>query len=103
MRAAVLGAIFLSGCSLAPNGAQIEAIVDQAVDSAIQDRRAFNDKKADTLLVLPCDISIGAYYRLQNSVQQEALSMLCSGKRPGESDPILVNPLTALPSKPLEP
>jgi hypothetical protein len=101
---APLAALALSACSLAPGGGQIEALVTKAVDTAIQDRRAFNDKKADTLLTLPCDISIGAYYRLQNGVQQEALSMLCSGKRAGEPDPTLeVNPLTAPPEVPIEP
>jgi hypothetical protein len=83
----VLAAV--SGCSLAPFGDKVKVAVDTAIDTGIEDRKAYNDKKAGTLLELPCDISVGAYYRMQNSVQQEALTMLCSGKRPAEPNPPL--------------
>ena len=90
LSAALLAAVSLAGCSLAPGGEKVQAAIDTAVETGIRDRMAYNDKKADTLLVLPCDISIGAYYRMQNSVQQEALTMLCSGKRANEPVPALV-------------
>lgn len=81
--------VALGGCSLAPGAEKIEAAADTIVATGISDRRNYNDKKAETLLTLPCDISIGAYYRLSNSVQQEALTMLCSGRRLGEPVPTL--------------
>jgi hypothetical protein len=77
----------LSACSLAPHGAEITTLATTVVETAAADKKAYNDKKAETLLTLPCDISIGAYFRLTNSVQQEALAMLCSGRRPGETQP----------------
>ena len=86
---AVCSLLFCSACSLTPAGGQIEAAVTTIADAAISDRRAYNDQKAETLLSLPCDISIGAYFRLTNPVQQEALSMLCSGRRLGEGIPLL--------------
>jgi hypothetical protein len=48
---------------------------------------SYNDRKAEVLLRLPCDISLGAYYRLTNSIQQEALVMLCSGRYVGQATP----------------
>lgn len=80
----------LSACSLAPEGGRIEAAAASIVDAGISDRMSYNDKKAETLLKLPCDISLGAYYRLANSIQQEALVMLCSGQHAGQPTPSLV-------------
>lgn len=82
-------AALLTGCSLAPGGEKVEAAVKAVVETGVADRKAYNDEKAQTLLVLPCDISVGAYFRIDNSVQQEALAMLCSGKRMGEASPAL--------------
>ncbi len=82
-------ALLLSACSLAPHGAEITALATTVAETAAADKRAYNDRKAETLLILPCDISIGAYFRLNNTVQQEALSMLCSGRRSGETPPVL--------------
>ncbi len=97
----VVGALaLLTGCSLAPFGDQATKAIETAILTGIEDRKAYNDKKASTLLVLPCDISVGAYYRMENSVQQEALTMLCSGKRPGEPAPPLAT--TGTPAAPLQ-
>jgi hypothetical protein len=74
---------------LAPHGAEITTLATTVVETATADKKAYNDKKAETLLALPCDISVGAYFRLTNTVQQEALAMLCSGRRPGEAQPPL--------------
>lgn len=93
---AMTTSIGLASCSLAPGSEKAEAAVSTAIDAGISDRKAYNDRKAETLLVLPCDISIGAFYRLANTVQQEALTMLCSGRRVGESEPQLSRP-TATP------
>lgn len=89
-------AVGVGGCSLAPGAEKVEAAGNAILDTGISDRRAYNDKKAETLVVLPCDISIGAYYRLNNAVQQEAIAMLCSGRRPDE----MVPPLTAVLTTP---
>ncbi len=88
-------AVALAGCSLAPGSAKIKTAADTVIATGISDRRSYNDKKAETLLTLPCDISIGAYYRLSNTVQQEALTMLCSGKRPNEIAPPLTETVGA--------
>jgi hypothetical protein len=81
--------LLLSACSLAPSGGEITALATTAVETAAADRKAYNDQKAETLLTLPCDISVGAYFRLNNTIQQEALAMLCSGRRPGQTPPEL--------------
>lgn len=85
----LLAGAALSACSLAPGGSQVEKAAVEVVRTGVADRMAYNDQKASLLLVAPCDISIGAYYRLQNTVQQEAVQMLCSGKRPWEPSPAL--------------
>jgi len=76
--------IFLEGCSLAPGADKVETVVKTAIDAGVSDRKSYNDEEAKLLLVLPCDISIGAYYRLTNIIQQEALVMLCSGRKSGD-------------------
>jgi hypothetical protein len=78
--------ILLEGCSLAPGSDKVETVVKSAVDAGVFDRKSYNDEEARLLLVLPCDISIGAYYRLTNIIQQEALVMLCSGRKQGDKD-----------------
>lgn len=88
--AGCVSTILLGACSLAPGGERIESSMVAASATGIADRQSFNDQKADVLLRLACDISIGAYYRLRSPVQQEALSMLCSGRRPYEGAPALI-------------
>ena len=55
----------IAGCSLAPGGAQAERAVETVIDTGINDRRAYNDKKAEVLPALACDISVGAYGRME--------------------------------------
>lgn len=76
--------VLLEGCSLLPGAGRVETAVKAAAETGVSDRRAYNDEEAKLLLVLPCDISVGAYYRLTNAIQQEALVMLCSGRKPGD-------------------
>lgn len=90
-----IASLFLTSCSLAPGSEKVKAAATAAIDTGISDRKVYNDKKAETLLALPCDISIGAFYRLTNSVQQEALAMLCSGRRVNDSEPQLFRSSTA--------
>lgn len=88
---AIVLAGVLGGCSLLPGGGRLQTAADAVVETGISDRKSYNDKKAETLLALPCDISLGAFYRLQNMIQQEALAMLCSGRRKTDAQPQLVN------------
>lgn len=67
----------LSGCTLAPFGALAQNAVDSAIERGVEDRMHYNDQKRELLVKLPCDISIGAFYRIENPVHQEALTMLC--------------------------
>lgn len=105
MRALVLPALLLtllmlSGCSLAPGGGQVERAAVTVIDAAKADRMAYNDKKAEVLLILPCDITIGAYYRIDNAVKQKALQELCSGKVIGAPQGDLGVGTTAAPLEP---
>jgi hypothetical protein len=88
MRMILLGTTLLAigGCSLTPQADVIRAAVNQAVDTAIQDRKAFNDRKAEVTIEASCDISLGAYYRLDNAVKQKGLRLLCSGKDDGQPE-----------------
>ncbi len=89
-RLALIALLILPGCSLAPFGDKVQAGLVTAIETGTQDRRAYNDTKAETLLTLPCDISIGDFYRIHNTVKQKALNMLCSGLEPEEAAPALV-------------
>jgi hypothetical protein len=58
-----------------------------ATETGIRDRKAYNDDKAEVLLTAPCDVSLGAYYRIDNPVKQKALRLLCSGRDDGQEVP----------------
>ena len=60
LAAALLPALAATGCSLVPYGTEAQRAIETAVDTGIDDRRAYNDKKAEVLPVLACDISVGA-------------------------------------------
>ena len=82
MRAALLAAAWLAasavtGCSLVPYGAEAQRAIETAVDTGIDDRRAYNDKKAEVLPVLACDISVGAYGRMAESDVKRGIALIC--------------------------
>jgi hypothetical protein len=82
MRAALLAALSFAalaeaGCSLVPYGAEAEQTVATVVDTGISDRRAYNDKKAEVLPVLACDISVGAYGRMAESNVKRGIALIC--------------------------
>jgi hypothetical protein len=82
MRTAVLAAALLpalagTGCSLVPYGAEAQRAIETAVDTGIDDRRAYNDKKAEVLPVLACDISVGAYGRMAESDVKRGVALIC--------------------------
>jgi hypothetical protein len=67
----------------------VEKAAVTVVETGVADRMAYNDKKAELLLTAPCDISVGAFYRIQNTTKQRALNMLCSGLEPDQAPPAL--------------
>jgi len=75
--AALLAAMALTGCSLVPYGAETQRAIETAVDTGIDDRRAYNDKKAEVLPVLACDISVGAYGRMAESNVKRGIALIC--------------------------
>jgi len=83
MKTVVLGAglfalaVSVAGCSLAPGGAQAQRAVETVIDTGIDDRRAYNDKKAEVLPVLACDISVGAYGRMAESDVKRGVALIC--------------------------
>jgi hypothetical protein len=82
MRAAFLAAALLpalagAGCSLVPYGTEAQRAIETAVDTGIDDRRAYNDKKAEVLPVLACDISVGAYGRMTESDVKRGVALIC--------------------------
>lgn len=81
-----LALLALNGCSLAPGGAQIEGAAVRAIDKGRSEVKAFNDTKAEVYMALPCAISLGAYYRLDNAIKQKGLRLLCSGRDDGKPD-----------------
>jgi hypothetical protein len=77
LAAALLPALAGTGCSLVPYGAEAQRAIETAVDTGIDDRRAYNDKKAEALPVLACDISVGAYGRMAESDVKRGVALIC--------------------------
>src|SRR5512145_1976790 len=77
LAAALLPALAAAGCSLVPYGAEAQRAIETAVDTGIDDRRAYNDKKAEVLPVLACDISVGAYGRMAESDVKRGVALIC--------------------------
>ncbi len=67
----------LGGCSLVPGSGQAQRAIETAVDTGIDDRRAYNDKKAEVLPILACDISVGAYGRMAESDIKRGVALIC--------------------------
>jgi hypothetical protein len=74
---AVAALLLLGGCSLVPGGGQAQRAIETAVGTGIDDRRAYNDKKAEVLPVLACDISVGAYGRMVESDIKRGVALIC--------------------------
>ena len=77
LAAALLAVLAGTGCSLVPYGPQAQRAIESAVDTGIDDRRAYNDKKAEALPVLACDISVGAYGRMAESDVKRGVALIC--------------------------
>ena len=72
-------ALALNGCSMFTEYRAAAAIAKEGVYTAVEDRKAVNDVKADVLLALPCDASLGAVMRLGDSRKRAILIELCGG------------------------
>jgi hypothetical protein len=74
---ACLSALAGSGCTLLPGGAQAQRAIETAIDTGLDDRRVFNDRKAAVLPILACDISVGAYARMVESDVKRGVALIC--------------------------
>ena len=74
---ALAAVISLSGCTLIPGGSQATKALDTVVDTGVEDRQAYNDKKAAVLPLVLCDVSIGAFARLGESNVKRGMAMIC--------------------------
>lgn len=73
----------LMGCSLVvPNYAQVKALADQGIDTAIEDRKDANDKKAEVIRAINGEITHGAYLRKFNDAEKCAIDTLILGSVP---------------------
>ena len=85
----ILAALLASGCTtLIPGYGAYKAAASGAVDQAITDRMEWNDKKAEVVRALNCDISLGAYARLDDGDVKKGIGLIC-GTQPS-TPPIVV-------------
>lgn len=76
----ILAVVLLSGCTMAQ---------EAAIGAAVEQRRAFEDRKARLALVAPCSMSLGAYFRL-TPMAKRAAEALCGGEgMPRKGDRLL--------------
>ena len=74
-------ALILGACSTAQQA---------ALNTAVDKKQAYNDGKAQLLMLAPCDISVGAYWRSLTPYQRRAIEALCGGESmPRKSDTVL--------------
>lgn len=66
----ILALIALTGCNAAQQA---------AIDAAVQQRKAVADQEAELSLVLPCGMTVGAFFRLSVN-QRRAVEALCGGE-----------------------
>lgn len=87
MRAAIIAAGLalggiLSGCSMLPYYPQVKALADQGIDTAIEDRRDVNNKKAEVIKALAGEVTRGAMLRQFTADEQCAIDTLIMGQKP---------------------
>jgi hypothetical protein len=69
----------VAGCSMFPQYQALKATAEHGVETAIQDRKDFNDTKAGVYTALPCDMSLGAAMRLESERKKAIIIELCGG------------------------
>lgn len=92
----LVAVLALGGCSMFTEYRAAAALAKEGVYTAIEDRKAVNDVKADVLLALPCGASLGAVMRLENARQRALLIELCGG--PPADSQMTVEDLAAMMS-----
>lgn len=83
--AVAVAAMTLPACSMVPHYTEMKAVADAGIDTAVQDRREFNDKKLAVNLAALCDSSIGAVNRHPDINVREFIDRLCGGDGKGIS------------------
>ncbi len=89
-------ALFAGGCSMVPYYSQVKAVADTGIATAVDDRRAFNDRKLAVNLAALCDSSIGAVNRHPDMNVREFIDRLCGGDGGGVTADRLSDMLRAL-------
>ena len=83
--AVVIAAAALPACSMVPYYAEVKAVADAGIATAIGDRREFNDRKLAVNLAALCDTSVGAVNRHPDINVREFIDRLCGGDGGGIS------------------
>jgi len=76
---AVALALLAGGCSMFTEYRAAATLAKEGVYTAIEDRKAVNDVKADVYTVIPCEMSLGAAMRIENERKKAILIELCGG------------------------
>lgn len=75
----LLIAVVLASCGMSTEYRALRAVVQEGVETAIDDRKSFNDTKAKVVTELPCDMSLGAAMRLESERKRAIIIELCGG------------------------
>lgn len=68
-----------SGCGMMGEYRALRGAVQEGVSTAIEDRQSFNDTKAKVVSTIPCDMSLGAAMRIEDTRKKSILIELCGG------------------------
>jgi hypothetical protein len=85
----------LGGCSMMPYYSQLKAVADTGIDTGIEDRRDFNDKKALIIKALAGEVTRGAMLRSFTPDERCAIDTLILGS-PTEECSIMDRIATAM-------
>lgn len=80
-------ALTLSSCGMMGEYRALRGAVQEGVETAIDDRKSFNDTKAKVVVELPCDMSLGAAMRLESERKKAIIIELCGG--PAADKPVV--------------
>ena len=94
--AVAIAAVTLPACSLVPYYTEVKAVADAGINTAIEDRREFNDRKLEVNLAALCDSSVGAVNRHPDINVREFIDRLCGGDGGGISPDRLSDVLRTL-------
>ena len=83
--ATIIAAAALPACSMVPYYTEVKAVADAGINTAIEDRREFNDRKLEVNLAALCDTSVGAVNRHPDINVREFIDRLCGGDGEGIS------------------